>query len=204
MDNKWVKLSLTLIKSCHLLLLSFYSLSYLLPICLHWPFLRSGAPLIPSQNWDSLAHSSPLSIPFKNLRSKASPPANHSWTCPNSIQRSSSSLPFLTEKQPNAPIFTYSGCFLLLRRRALTINFHFQQVFPQPECFPLEQRPSISPSPVFKLTFTSFSTALPIAQVDALYHTNTNSCPKTQSCHYSAVGIPNQSETLLTGTEQSL
>lgn len=69
MDNKWVKLSLTLIKSHPLLLLCFYSLSYLLPICLHWPLLRRGAPLILSQNQDSLAHSLPLSIPFKKITS---------------------------------------------------------------------------------------------------------------------------------------
>lgn len=92
MDNKWVKLSLTFIKSHPLLPLCFYSLSYLLPICLHWPLLRRGAPLIPSQNRDSWVHSLPSSIPFKNLRSEASPPANHGWTCPNSIPRSNSSL----------------------------------------------------------------------------------------------------------------
>lgn len=128
MENKWVKLHLTLIKSHPLLLLRFYSLSYLLPICLHWPLLRRRAPLIPSQNWDSLAHSFPLSIPYKNLRSKVSPPASHGWTCPSCIQRLSSSLPSSLPDTETAkcPVFTYSGCLLLLRRQALTINFLFQ------------------------------------------------------------------------------
>lgn len=176
MDKKWVKLSLTFIKSHPLLLLCFYSLSYLLPICLHCPLLRRGAPLIPSQNGDSLARSLPLSIPLKNLRSKASLPANHSWTCPKCTQRQAPACPppFLTEKQPNALFSPTLGVSFCSEGRHLTQTFSFNRYISSLSVF-LLTRPSISPSPVFKLTFTSFSTALPIGRVDALYHTNTTS-----------------------------
>lgn len=124
MDNKWVKLSLTLIKSHPLLLLCFYSLSYLLPICLHWPLLRRGAPLILSQNQDSLAHSLPLSIPFKKITS------SKPWLDLSQLHPKTELQPALL---PSSQRNSQMPCFHLLclspfaqKAGTITINFLFQ------------------------------------------------------------------------------
>lgn len=187
MDNKWVKLSLTLIKSRLLPLLSFYSLSYLLPICLPWPFLRRGAPLIPSQNRDSLAHSLPLSIPFKNLRSKASPPANHSWTCPNSIQRSSSSLPST----------------LPYRETAKCPHFHLLWMFPFAQkgdtYHKLSLSIGISPAWVFSSWIETQHQSQPCFQAD--FHQFQHCTPHCTGVHCS---VPHQHQFLPKNTVLSL
>lgn len=90
MGTERVKLSLTLIKSHPLLPLHFYSLSYLLPIRLHQPLLRRGAPLFPPQNRGFTCSAPPLQT------SKAKPHLQQTRAgpvLPHSIQRSSSRLP---------------------------------------------------------------------------------------------------------------
>lgn len=66
--------------------------------------------------------------------------------------------------------------------------------------------PTSVPALVFKLTFTTVSGLLSPLHGCMLCTTPTPLlvCPKIQSCNYSAVGMPNQSEALLTWTELPL
>lgn len=103
MGTEWVKLSLTLTKSHPLLPVHFYSLSYLLPIHLHQPLLRRGAPLFPSQSTGftcSFTFSSqhPLIKPQKQSLTSSKSGLDSVSPLPSKDQAPDCLLPFLTEK----------------------------------------------------------------------------------------------------------